>query len=120
VPKLRRVKIPQSRAVQTALAAIALALPAACGEKSRDVATVPDVRGLELEAAQHVLLEAGLVHERLRCPNVPDPAVVAQRPAPGTDVAVGTPVALRMEPVHASGVEAPAGGWPSCESAGFR
>lgn len=102
------------------IALIALALVAACGGKSRNVATVPDVRGLELEATQHVLLEAGVVHERLRCPNVPDPAVVAQRPAPGTEVAFGTPVALRVEQVHGSAVAAPAGGWPSCESAGFR
>jgi beta-lactam-binding protein with PASTA domain len=95
------------------------AILAACGGRERETAIVPDIRGLELEAAQQVLLDAGLVHERLSCPNVPEPAVVAQRPAAGTKVPVGTFVAIRMEQMHGSGVAPPIGGWPHCDTAGF-
>jgi hypothetical protein len=96
------------------------AVLAGCGGDAREAATVPDMRGLDLEAARDLLLDAGLVHERLRCRVAPDFAVVAQLPRPGAEVALGTSIALRLEQVHGSGIAPPAGGWPRCESAGFQ
>lgn len=102
------------------LVSLAATVLAGCGGDARETATVPDLRGLDLEAAQDRLLDAGLVHERLRCRVARDFAVVAQRPRPGAEVALGTFVALRLEQMHGSGIAPPAGGWPRCESAGFQ
>jgi beta-lactam-binding protein with PASTA domain len=82
--------------------------------------TVPDVRGADLDAAQGILLEAGVLHEEVNCEVPADYAVSAQRPAPGTMVEAGTRVALQLEQQHGSGIAAPPGGWPRCQTAGFR
>ena len=102
------------------VAALAVVVLAACGGgDSRAVATVPDVRGLTLEDAQSTLLQAGVVHEHLECPIRSEFTVAAQRPAPGTEVELGTRVGLKLEQPHESGEPAPAGGWPECHSAAF-
>jgi hypothetical protein len=100
--------------------AVAVALLGGCGGDGQDTVTVPDVRGLELEAAQGELLEAGVVHEDVNCALPAGYAIVEQRPAPGTQVEPGTRVALLLEQQHGSGVAPPVGGWPRCETASFR
>jgi hypothetical protein len=99
---------------------VAVALLGGCGGDGQDTVTVPDVRGLELEAAQGELLEAGVVHEDVNCELPAVYAIVEQRPAPGTQVEPETRVALLLEQQHGSGVAAPVGGWPRCETASFR
>lgn len=99
---------------------VAVALLAACGGGTRDTVTVPDVRGADLETTQRILLEAGVVHEAVKCDVPADYAVIDQRPRPGDEVEPGTRVALLLEQQHGSGVAPPAGGWPSCETAGFK
>ena len=99
---------------------VAVALLGGCGGDGQDTVTVPDVRGLELEAAQGELLEAGVVHEDVNCELPAVHAIVEQHPAPGTQVEPGTRVALLLEQQHGSGVAPPVGGWPRCETASFR
>jgi hypothetical protein len=106
--------------VKLAVALAAALLLAACGGESREIATVPDVRGVELEAAQGLLLDAGLVHSPVHCPaEAGTYEVVRQRPAPETEVPVGTTVELVLELAHEIGAAPPTGGWPHCQSEGF-
>jgi hypothetical protein len=99
---------------------VAVALLGGCGGDGQDTVTVPDVRGLELEAGQGELFEAGVVHEDVSCALPAVYAIVEQRPVPGTHVEPGRRVALLLEQQHGSGVAPPAGGWPRCETASFR